>query len=156
MEVQTGIAKRFVLKAAGVVLVVALAAAVFIPSVFAKTGKFQVLSWRPPVTVKGKKAQAPGILVVEQTIKEKGKTKIVKRVFYVPEKVAKRFAKIGQGFIVKLTFNERIVMPKGYTLKPGDVSKMTIVSGGSGDASGSEGGGAGESESTGGGGGGGT
>lgn len=137
------------IRVAGVALVVALAAAVFIPSVSAKTGKFQVVSWSPPTA-----KRSNGILIVQQTIKQKGVTKTVNRVFYVPKKVADRFAKIGKGYIVKLSFKEQKKAKKGYVLNPGDVSSLKIVSSGSGDASGSEGGGAGESESTGGGGGG--
>lgn len=136
--------------AVGVALVVL--GALIIPSVSAKTGKFQVVSWRPPTTVKGKKTN--GILVVKQTIKDKktGKAKVVNRVIYVPDKVAKRFAKIQPGYIVTISFKER---KKGKdVLARGDASSMKIVSSGSGDASGSEGGGAGESESRAGGGGG--
>lgn len=137
------------LKVAGAILAAVVAVALVVPVVSAKTGKFQVVSWSPPTA-----KRSNGILIVKQTIKQKGVTKTVNRVFYVPKKVANRFAKIGQGYIVKLSFKEQAKAKKGYVLKPGDVSSLKILSSGSGDASGSEAGGAGESEARGAGGGG--
>lgn len=134
------------IKVTAAVLAIVLGVSLVVPAVFAKTGKFQVVSWSAP---SGKRPH--GILTVQQTTKDKtGEPKVVNRVFYVPKDVAKRFAKIGEGYIVKLRFSER----KGRKAKPtaadvfarGDVRSMRILSSGPGDSSGKEPGGAGESE----------